>query len=179
MINLKHFEANLLKIDKKSCKNIGIYNIGYITIKKTDDYESIYGVNPLYLQVNHANRYIEEKIENKYLIFDSSDQNKELIKKYQDAQSGIKDKIEAVGSGKCAYEKDYMKMKINSDNNLPLEKPLKLHMMTIMIRSVLKKVVNLIYNVFQMMLCMNLAYKKCQLQATYKMLEYDRIDTSE
>ena len=179
MINLKHFEANLLKIDKKSCKNIGIYNIGYITIKKTDDYESIYGVNPLYLQVNHANRYIEEKIENKYLIFDSSDQNKELIKKYQDAQSGIKDKIEAVGSGKCDYEKDYMKMKINSDNNLSLKKPLKLPMMTIIIRSVLEKMVNFIYNFFQMMLCMNLAYKKCQLQATYKMLEYDRIDISE
>ena len=85
MINVKNFEANLLKIDKKSCKSIGIYNIGYIAIKKTDDYESIYGVNPLYLQVNQANRYIEEKIENKYLIFDSSDQNKELIKKYQDA----------------------------------------------------------------------------------------------
>ena len=139
MINVKTFEVNLLKIDKKSCKSIGIYNIGYITIKKTDDYESIYGVNPLYLQVNHANRYIEEKIENKYLIFDSSDENKELIKKYQDTWSGIKDKIEAVGSGKCDYEKDYMKMKINSDNNLPLEKPLKLHMMTIIIRSVFEE----------------------------------------
>ena len=34
MINLKNFESNLLKIDKKSYKNIGIYNIGYITIKK-------------------------------------------------------------------------------------------------------------------------------------------------
>ena len=61
MINLKHFEANLLKIDKKSCKNIGIYNIGYITIKKTDDCESIYSVNPLYLCVDHVNGYIEEK----------------------------------------------------------------------------------------------------------------------
>ena len=34
MINIKNFEPNLLKIDRKSCKNIGIYNIGYITIKK-------------------------------------------------------------------------------------------------------------------------------------------------
>ena len=34
IINLKHFEPNLLKIDRKSHKNIGIYNIGYITIKK-------------------------------------------------------------------------------------------------------------------------------------------------
>ena len=48
MINLKNFESNLLKIDKKSYKNIDIYNIGYITIKKINNYENIYGVNPLY-----------------------------------------------------------------------------------------------------------------------------------
>ena len=59
IINLKHFESNLLKIDKSSYKNIGIYNIGYKTIKKIDNYESIYSVNPLYLRVNHANGYIE------------------------------------------------------------------------------------------------------------------------
>ena len=63
MINLKRFEPNLLQIDKKSYNNIGVYNIGYITIKKIDDYENIYSVNPLYLQVNHANGYIEEKME--------------------------------------------------------------------------------------------------------------------
>ena len=66
MINLKNFEPNLLKIDRKSYKNIGIYNIGYITIKKIDDCENIYSVNPLYLLVNHTNRYIEEKGVNKY-----------------------------------------------------------------------------------------------------------------
>ena len=62
MINLKTFELNLLKIDKKSYKNIGTYNIGYTTIKKIDNCESIYSVNLSYLQVNHANGYIEEKI---------------------------------------------------------------------------------------------------------------------
>ena len=61
IIDLKNFDARLLKIDKKSYKNIGIYNIGYITIKKIDDCENIYSVNPLYLLVNHANRYIEER----------------------------------------------------------------------------------------------------------------------
>ena len=45
-INLKNFESNLLKIDKKSYKSISIYNIGYITIKKIDDCENIYSVNP-------------------------------------------------------------------------------------------------------------------------------------
>ena len=47
IIDLKNFDARLLKIDKKSYKNIGIYNIGYITIKKIDDCENIYSVNPL------------------------------------------------------------------------------------------------------------------------------------
>ena len=61
MINIKNFELNLLKIDRKSYKNIGIYNIGYITIKKIDDCENIYSVNPLYLLVNHESGYIEEK----------------------------------------------------------------------------------------------------------------------
>ena len=75
MINLKHFEPNLLKIDKKSYKNIGIYNIGYITIKKTDDCENIYSVNFLYLIIAHANKYIKEKGVNKYLVFDSTDEN--------------------------------------------------------------------------------------------------------
>ena len=51
-----------------------------ITIKKTDGSETIYSVNPLHLWLNHATGYIEEKNENKYLNFDSTDENKELQK---------------------------------------------------------------------------------------------------
>ena len=58
---IKDFEENL-KIDRKSYKDIGIYNIEYFTINKIDDCENIYAVNPLYLRVNHASRYIEEKM---------------------------------------------------------------------------------------------------------------------
>ena len=47
-------------------------------IKKIDDYESIYSANPLHLRINHESRYIEEKNGNKYLIFDSVDENKEV-----------------------------------------------------------------------------------------------------
>ena len=61
IIDLRNFKSNLLKIDKKSYKNIGIYNIGYITIKKIDHCENINSVNPLYLNITHANGYIEEK----------------------------------------------------------------------------------------------------------------------
>ena len=61
MINIKTFDPILLKIDRKSHKDIGIYNIGYITIKKIDDCETIYSVDPLYLLVNHASGYIKGK----------------------------------------------------------------------------------------------------------------------
>ena len=46
MIDIKNFHLNLLKIDKKPCKDIDIYYIGYITIKKFDDCENIHSVNP-------------------------------------------------------------------------------------------------------------------------------------
>ena len=151
MINIKNFEPNLLKIDRKSYKNIGIYNIGYITIKKIDDCEIIYSVNPLHMLVNHASGYIEEKNGNKYLIFDSTDENKELLKKYNDVWNGIKNKIEAVTSGECDYEKDYMEIKFNSDDDLPLKKPLKFYMITIICLLsdlFLKKMVNFIRKFF-------------------------------
>ena len=64
-INIKKFDSNLLKIGKKMYKEIGIYNIRYITIKKIDDYENIYSVNPMYLIIDHASGYIEEKGVNK------------------------------------------------------------------------------------------------------------------
>ena len=137
IIDLKDFEPNLLKIDKKSYKNINIYYIGYITIQKIDDYESIYSVNPLYLCINHASGYIEEKNGNKYLIFDSVDENKEVLKKYADVWDGIKNKIKAINGGKeNDYGKDYIKIKFISDDELPLNKPLKFHAMTIIIRSI-------------------------------------------
>ena len=103
IIDLESFKSNLLKIDKKSYKDIGIYNIGYITIKKIDDCKNIYSVNPLYLRINHASGYIEEKGINKYLVFDSmelhsTDENKKLLKKFNDVlmELGIKSKKYAV-----------------------------------------------------------------------------------
>ena len=69
---------------KNHTKALAFPNVAYITIKKIDDYESIYSINPFYLQVNHVNGYIEEKNRNKYLIFNSTDENKEALKKYAD-----------------------------------------------------------------------------------------------
>ena len=79
-INVENFHARLLKIDKKSYKDIDIYNIGYIRKKKINDCKNINSVNLLYLDITHVNRYIEKKGMDKYLVFDSKDENKELLK---------------------------------------------------------------------------------------------------
>ena len=144
IIDLENFDSSLLKLDKKSYKDIGIYNIGYITIKKIGNCKNIYSVNPLYLRITHPSGYIEEENENKYLIFDSIelhsiDENKELLKKYSDVFNGIVGKIKELSNDECDYEKDNIKIKFDSDDDLPLNKPLKFHNMTITIRSVFEE----------------------------------------
>ena len=139
IIDPERFKSNLLKIDKKSYKEIGIYHNAYITITKIGDCENIYIVNPLYLRIAYANGYIEEINGNKYLIFDSIDENKGLIKKYNDVFTGIMATIKEVSSEECDYQRDYAKIKFNSGDNLPLNKPLKFYNVTITIRSVFKE----------------------------------------
>ena len=63
------------------------------------------------------------------------------IKSYfkNDVFNGIMGKIKEASNNECDYEKDYMKIKFNSDDDLPLNKPLKFHLMTITIRSVFEE----------------------------------------
>ena len=107
-INLKDFDARLLKIDKKDYNEIDIYYIGYVTIKKIADYNNINSVNPLYLMINEMIGHFEEKNENKYLVLDDVDENKEVLKKYEEVWEGIKKEIETINSGeKIEYGKDF------------------------------------------------------------------------
>ena len=89
MINIKYFVSNLLKIDKKSYKNIDIYYIGYITIKKNWLCKYDY-VNPLYLIIDKVYGYIEEKNRNKYLILASTDKIKRYWQNTQNFGMGLK-----------------------------------------------------------------------------------------
>ena len=69
----------------------------------------------MYLNIDYVIGYIKEKGVNKYLVFDSTDENKELLKKY--VFNGIRDKIKEINSNECDYEKDYMKIRFNSDDD--------------------------------------------------------------
>ena len=131
MINIEKFDSNLLKKNKKSYKSVGIYYIGYITIKRISDYENINNVYSVYLIIDKAEGYIEcnsigETNRNKYLTFASTEKNKEVLKKYRELWNGIKYLIECNSIKADEYEKDFTKIKFNSDVNLPLNKKLKL-----------------------------------------------------
>ena len=140
MINIEVFDPDLLKIDKKTYKNIDIYYIGYITIKNIDDYEYIYSVNPLYLIIGEVDGHIEEKNGSKYLVFDSTDENRKVLEKYAELWDGIKNEIKAINGGKEGeYSKIFKKIKFDTNDNLSLNKPLKLHMLTIIVRSIFEE----------------------------------------
>ena len=86
---------------------------------------------------------------NKYLFFDSTDENKEILKKYNDVWHGIKNEINTRNGGiENEYEKDYMKIKFNSDDDIPLNKPLKFYNMAVTIRSVFEEDVKLYLQLF-------------------------------
>ena len=138
IINLKNFESNMLKIDKKHYKGIDIYYIGYITNKKI---ENIHRLKSLYLLINQVSGSIEEQNGNKYLIFDDFiNEKKGLLKKYADVWDGIKNQIKTINGGKeNDYGKVYIKIKFNFKDDMPLNKPLKFHAKTIIIRSVLEE----------------------------------------
>ena len=82
---------------------------------------------------------MKKKNENKYLILDSTDKSKEVSIKYTKPWDRIKNLIEKVNNKPGKYGKDFMKIKFNSDYNLPLNKILKIHICTIVIRSVFHK----------------------------------------
>ena len=95
MINIKDFDSSLRKIDKKFYKYIGIYNIGYIIIKKIDHYENI-NIDPFYLTIGKADEYVKENNGNKHLVFTSTDDNKNALAKFTKLWDEIKHLIETI-----------------------------------------------------------------------------------
>ena len=79
---------------------------------------------------------LKKKDSNRYLVFDLTDKNKKLLKKYSDAFNGIMSKIREIDDDWLEYSKDYIKIRLTSDDNLLLNKPLKFYNMTVTIRCV-------------------------------------------
>ena len=89
LINIKNFNNNKLKLDKKGVLGNDVYYIGYIT-KKNPRWH-VFSVNPLYLMINRIKGHFEEVDGHKYLIISS--ENGDVMQKYQEVFDGIKEII--------------------------------------------------------------------------------------
>ena len=133
IIDIKNFHSKLLKIDKKPYKDFDIHYISYIAIKKIGDCENIHSVNSLYLIIYSATGHFKERNGKKYLVIDSTE-------KYDEVFSGIKKEIETINGGKeLFYEKNYARIGVNTDDDVPLNKPLKFPTLTIITRCVFQE----------------------------------------
>ena len=108
-ININDLDPFLLDIKKKkSSKGIDIYYINYIQ-------ENLNSSNPLRIKIDSATGYFKEKNDEKYLILDST-------KEYERVWSEIRSEIKRINGGeKVFYEKNYCKIAINTEDNLPLK----------------------------------------------------------
>ena len=119
--------------------------------------------------INRIDGFIEEKDGDKYLSIASADRNSEALKKYSEVWSGIKDCIEKINDSDLGeYDKDFMKIKFNSDNDIPLNKQLYFLTITVIIRNIFEEDCKYYPHFF---------LDECLYEV--QMLEYDRIDISE
>ena len=111
-VDMNDLDPFLLDIKKKSSKDIDIYYINYIQ-------ENLNSSNPLRIKINSATGYFKEKNDEKYLILDST-------KEHESIWSEVRSEIKRINGGeKVFYEKNYCKIGINTEDDLPLKKSLK------------------------------------------------------
>ena len=136
LMNIKDFNSNNLKLDKKGILDNDVYYIGYLT--KKSQY-NISNANPLYLTINKIKGHFEEVDGEKYLIISS--EGGDIMQKYQEVFDGIKEIIKKINdySYPIKYVDNYMKIKFNTNDNILLNKSIYFPTITIAIRSVKQK----------------------------------------
>ena len=136
LINIKNFNNNNLNLHKKGVLGNDVHYIGYITKKPQ---WNVYSVNPLYVMINKIKDHFKEVDGDKYLIISS--ENGCITEKYQEVFDGTKETIKKINdySQPIKYDDNYMKIKFNTDDNIPLNKTIYFPTTTIIIRSITQK----------------------------------------
>ena len=94
----------------------------------------------LYLFLDDIDGYTEENVGIKYLVFTPTDKNKEALKNSTELWRETKKQIEVINDDEpTEYRKDFMKIKFESDNDLPLGETFNIVDMIIVVASVLEK----------------------------------------
>ena len=159
LINLCNFSMNNLKLDKKTWKDIDIYDIGYVDKNKPEDW-CVNSVNPLHLMINKVFCFVGEKNGVKYLKIDKGNKKLEdsILTIWNKVFNGIKYNIKKInheykkfseckgfldcekfGKIKVDYDEDFDKIKFVSNDNLPIGKLIYFPTITVVIRCVIKQ----------------------------------------
>ena len=136
IIDLYEFDKNKIKVDKKDFNDIDIYYLGYEHKKKTSECNVINSVNPLYLRIININGKLKKgKDDAWYLVISDKDVYKKLVDIFESIKNKITEKIWDV----VEYDKDYMKIKFESNNIFPIDKDVNIYTATIIIRAIFAK----------------------------------------
>ena len=134
VINLDEFDGSKIKIDRKYLNDIDIFYLGYEYKKKFTECNEMNSVNPLYLRIKvMKGQFKKGKGDNVWylIIFGDAD----VLRKFANIWKSIRAKIEENTGGIVQYDKDYMKIKFESNDNLPIDNIVNMHQVTIIIRS--------------------------------------------
>ena len=121
-------DASLLKVHKKDYKEIDVYYIDYVSFKEIANCNNIDSRNAFYLMIDKMIGHFEEKSGNKHLVLDDVNENKKVSKKYEEVWEGFKKEIETING------KDFLKIRFESNDDFLMNKPIKLLLLTIIIR---------------------------------------------
>ena len=134
LINLDKFDGSKIKVDKKDFSNIDIYYLGYEHKKKISKSNVTNSVNPLYLRIINMNGKFKKDKDDAWCLITSSDD--EVFEKLMDIFESIKKKITEKTWDVVEYDKDYMKIKFESNNIFSADKDVNIHLATIIIRAI-------------------------------------------
>ena len=135
IIDLDEFDGSKIKLDRKTFNDIDIYYLGYEYKKKSTECNVINSANQLYLRIiDMKGQFKKGKGDNVWylIIFGDAD----VLRKFASIWKSIRAKIEENTEGIVQYDEDYMKIKFESNDNLPIDNIVNVHQVTIIIRSV-------------------------------------------
>ena len=137
IIDLDEFDESKKKVDKKDFNDIDIYYLGYEYKKKITECDIIKSVNPLYLRILDTKGQFEKgKDDAWYLVISDKD---DAYKKLVDIFESIKNEITEKTWDTLEYDKDYMKIKFESNIIFPTYKDVNIPTAIIVIRAIFAK----------------------------------------
>ena len=138
IIDFDEFDESKIKIDKKDFNDIDIYYLGYEYKKKITECNVINSVNPLYLRIRDMRgQFKKGKDDNVWYLIIFGDVD--ILRKFENISKSIRASIEENTDDIVQYNKDYMKIKFESNVNFPTDNIINMYQVTIIIRLVFQK----------------------------------------